>query len=321
MKRCRVMRGILLLCLVVVGAYGAAALAEGTPPNADEVRRTKVFATVGSDTITVGDLEDMINARSPYARQRLADPTMLREFADEQVRNELFYQGAEKLGYGDDPEVRAFVDQTILQLFIRKEFEEPVTPEDVPEEQVTAYYEQHPDEFGRPEMRRARHILVGSKKEAQDILAALASGGTTFRALAKEKSLDTETKLRGGDLLYFTKDGKLVGKEDAEPVNATLVEAAFALKEAGDRSEPLDLGDGKWSVLELTGIRPETVQTLEQANDVIRRKLWREERKATLEKLISDLRAELKPEVHPERLDAIVLEPAAAKAPIEPPNQ
>jgi len=83
----------------------------------------------------------------------------------------------------------------------------------------------------------------------------------------------------------------------------------------------LDLGDGKWSVLELTGVRPENIETLEQAKDSIRNKLWREERKAALEKLISDLRAELKPEVHPERLDAIVLEPAATKAPIEPPNQ
>ena len=62
-------------------------------------------------------------------------------------------------------------------------------------------------------------------------------------------------------------------------------------------------------------------ETLEQAKDLIRSKLWREERKAALEKLISDLRAELKPEVHPERLDAIVLEPAAAKAPVEPLDQ
>jgi peptidyl-prolyl cis-trans isomerase C len=319
MKGCRSMRGIFLFCLIIVGAYGITAMAEETAPGGDESRRAKVFAAVGNATITVGDLEDRINARSPYARMRLADPKLLRDFADEQVRNELFYQGAEKLGYADDPQVRSFLDQTILQLFIRKEFEEAVTPEQVPEEQVVEYYEQHPQEFSRPEMRRARHILVGSKREAEAILQTLEAGSTTFRALAKEKSLDTETKLRGGDLLYFTRDGKLVGKEDATPVNATLVEAAFALKEAGNRSQPLDLGDGKWSVLELTAIRPAKVQTLEQASDMIRRKLWREERKAALEKLISDLREELKPEVHPERLDWIVLEPA--KAPPQSPNQ
>lgn len=319
MKRCRSMRGILLFCLLAGVAYRVTAMAQEAPPTADESRRAKVFATVGNETITVGDLEDIINTRSPYARMRLADPKVLRDFADEQVRNELFYQGAKKLGYGDDPQVRSFIDQTILQLFIRKDFEEAVTPEQVPEERVVEYYEGHPEEFRRPEMRRARHILVGSKEEAQAILQSLESDATTFRALAKEKSLDTETKLRGGDLLYFTEDGKLVGKDEAEPVNATLVEAAFSLKEAGERSKPLDLGDGKWSVLELTAVRPAKVQTLEQASELIRRKLWREERKAALEKLINDLREELKPEVHPERLDAIVLEPASK--PTEHPDQ
>ena len=64
------------------------------------------------------------------------------------------------------------------------------------------------------------------------------------------------------------------------------------LKKTGDLSKPLDLGDGKWSVLELTGIRPEKIQTLQQADGAIRGKLWREEREAALEKLINDLRAE-----------------------------
>ncbi len=308
---------MLLLCLVSMGAFGVTALAEEAEEaasDAEESRRSRVFAKVGDETITVGELEDMLNARSPYGRIRFADPELLKEFADDQLRNELFYQGARKLGYADDPDVSQFVNQTMLQLFVRKEFEESFTPADVSEEQVTQYYEEHPDEFHRPEMRRARHILVGTKKEAEEILATLKDDQTAFRALAKERSLDTETKLRGGDLLYFTKDGSIVGKEDAERINPTLVQAAFALEQTGDRSKPLDLGDGKWSVLELTGLRPERVQPLDQAEEAIRRKLWRQDREAALDKLMSDLRAELKPEVHPERLDAIVLEPAKPNA-------
>ena len=127
---------------------------------------------------------------------------------------------------GEDPLETPLHDAAIQ---VRKEFEEAVTPDDVPEEQVAKYYEEHVSDFRRPAMRRARHILVGSKKEAQAILEKLKSGEAKFRALAKEQSLDTETKLRGGDLLYFTEDGKLVGKEDAEPINATLVKAAFLL--------------------------------------------------------------------------------------------
>jgi len=314
------MRRIFLLSLVLVGVLSVQALAEDTPPNADEGRRSKVFAKVGTATITVGELEDIINARSPYARMRFVDPQVLREFADEQVRSELFYQGAEKLGYAEDPEVRRFVNQTLVQIFVREDFEEAVTPDDVPAEDVAQYYEEHSEEFRRPEMRRARHILVASEKEAEAILAELGTDtGATFRALAKQKSLDTETNMRGGDLLYFTADGKLVGKEGAESIYPTLAKSAFALASAGELSKPLDLGDGKWSVLELTGIRPERIQTLEQATNLIRRKLWRTEREGALDKLMSDLRTELKPELHPERMDAIILEPSGA--PIEPPNQ
>ena len=139
-----------------------------------------------------------------------------------------------------------------------------------------------------------------------------------FRALAKQMSLDTETNMRGGDLLYFTEDGALAGKE-GEAIDATLAKAAFGLAKTGDLSKPLDLGDGKWSVLELTGIRPEKVRTLEQASAWIQRRIWRDRHEAALEALVTELRAELAPEVYPERMGAIVLEPS--NEPIEPPNQ
>jgi hypothetical protein len=313
------MRRILWISLVAVGAFAVQALAEDAPPSAEEARRATVFATVGSETITVGELEDVINARSPYARKRFAEPEVLKTFADNQAKNELFYQGAGKLGYAEDPDVVAFLDQTVVQLFVRKEFEATGTPHDIPLEDVAKYYQENPEEFRRPEMRRARHILVASQEEAKDVLAQLtANKGITFPELAKQMSQDTETKLRGGDLLYFTEDGSLVGKPDDAAINLTLAKAAFKLETTGEVSKPLDLGDGKWSVLKLTGVRPERVQTLEQASSGIRQTLWRQARENELDKLLIDLRVELKPELYPERMDAIVLEPIGG--PLEPPN-
>lgn len=313
------MRRTLWLTLLVGSALSVQALAEETPPTDDEARRAKVVAKIGSVTITVGDIEDKVAARSPYARKRLTSPDTLRALADAQVENELFYQGAKKLGYADDPEVQKFVDQTAMKIFVRREFEETVTPDEVPQEQVDKYYREHPDEFRRPEMRRARHILVGSKAEAEEVLKILRTEAETFRAVAKNRSLDTETNVRGGDLLYFTAEGEVVGKEAEVRIDATLAESAFSLEKAGDIAGPLDLGDGKWSVLELTGIRPERVKDLERAAPMIRRKLWREEREGALEALVTKLRVELKPEVHPERLDAIVLTPGTGAT--EPPSQ
>lgn len=320
MKRCRLMRRILLLSLALTGAFAVQALAEDAANGPNEARRAKVFAKVGPRTITVGELEDLVNSKPPYTVNRFSDPELLREFAYEQVQNELFYQGAEKLGYANDPGVESFLTQTLVQLFVRKDFEEAVTPDDVPAEDVVKYYAENSEEFRRPEMRRARHILLGSKKEAEQVRVRVQTDGTTtFRALAKRRSLDTETNIRGGDLLYFDANGLLVGTKEEERIDPSLAKAAFSLEKAGDLSEPIDLGDGKWSVLELTGIRPVRVQTLEQAEGLIRRKLWRVEREAALDSLMTQLREELKPEVYPERMDAIVL--PTPKEPIEHPDQ
>ncbi len=311
------MRRTTLISLALGTALAAHAFAEDAPPTPDVPGNPRVFATVGTETITVGEIDEIVAARSPYARKRIAETDALRELADAQVQSELFYQGAEKLGYANDPDVKRFVEQTLVKLFVRKDFEEARSPGEVSDEEIRAYYEENAEQFRRPAMRRARHILVGSKKEAEEIREILTeSEKSQFRKLAKERSLDGETNVRGGDLLYFTEDGKVVGRESSDTVDPTLVKAAFALKKTGDLSEPLDLGDDKWSVVELTGVRPEQVQTLEQVSGAIRRQLWREERGAALDALLVELRTELQPEIHTERLDAIVLEkPESPKTP------
>lgn len=327
--------GALFLCalaLPTVVALGEAPEAKDTAGNgatdaktpstpADDARRARVFATVGDVTITVGDLEDGINSRSPYARKRFAEPEVVRDYADAQVETELLAQGAEQLGLADDPEVRTFLDRTIMQMFVQQEIELGKPIESITREQVKAYYDDHPEEFRRPEMRRASHILVGDKQEAEALIADLASSNDkTFGTIAKDRSLDTETKLRGGDLLYFTVDGTTVGSTSDAGVDARLVKAAFALSEKGQVTKrPIDMGDGRWSVLRLTAIRPEKVEKLEDAANGIQRRLWREDRKAAMDTLLVELRETVQPKSYPERLDAIVFETQGA--PVDPPSQ
>ena len=307
------MRRTILVSLALVTAFAAHAWAEDPPESPDAKGNPRVFAKVGTETITVGELDEIIAARSPYARKRILETGVLQELADAQVQSELFYQGAEKLGYADDPDVNRFVEQTLVKVFVRKDFEEARSPGEVTDEEIKAFYDEHLEQFRRAPMRRARHILVDGKESAIEIRKLLTTEPKAkFRKLAKERSLDGETNVRGGDLLYFTEDGKVVGRESSETVDATLVKAAFGLEKQGDISAPLDMGNGKWSVLELTAVRPEQVQTLEQVSESIRRQLWREERGAALDALMVELRAELKPEIYPERLDAIVLDTAKA---------
>ena len=88
---------------------------------------------------------------------------------------------------------------------------------------------------------RASHILVKTKDEADKIIEQLKSG-ESFAQIAKEVSLCPSGR-DGGDLGFFKKGVMVKPFEDA----------AFALKEIGDVSEPVQTQFG-WHVIQLTGI-------------------------------------------------------------------
>jgi foldase protein PrsA len=69
---------------------------------------------------------------------------------------------------------------------------------------IQTYYDTNLETLKEPEQVKASHILVQTKEEAESILAELKNGGD-FVKLAKEKSLDTQSKESGGDLGFFPK--------------------------------------------------------------------------------------------------------------------
>ncbi len=317
------MRRALLLTLASslacsLSVAGALAQDDGADPTAptprqysaeDQARRAQVVARVGEAVITVGDVEDAINQQSPFLRVRYRDPVQLRTFVDGMVRFELLARAAERAGLGSDPEVQRVGKQNAVQQLIRRDFDERITPDSIPAQDVQAYYDAHPEEFSREELRRAAHIQVASREEAQRLEAQAGQADARgFRELTREHSLDPETRLRGGDLRYFDREGGSRNGQDP-PVHQALATAAFALSEVGDVSEPVQV-DQRWSILKLTGRRPAEHRTIEQAGPTIRLRLWRQRRQEALEELVSRLRREGNVEAHYERLRPIRLDPA-----------
>ena len=88
---------------------------------------------------------------------------------------------------------------------------------------------------------RASHILVRTKEDAEILLKQIRSG-KDFAEIASRFSLCPSGK-SGGDLGFFG-HGVMVQPFD---------EAAFALSEIGDVSEPVETQFG-WHLIKLTGI-------------------------------------------------------------------
>ena len=103
---------------------------------------------------------------------------------------------------------------------------------------------------------RARHILVKTEKEAQDVLAKL-KGGADFEKLAREISTDPSAKTNGGDLEYFTK-GQMV---------AEFSDAAFKLTK-GQISQPVKTQFG-FHVIKVEDKRMKPVPKFEDVKDQV----------------------------------------------------
>ncbi len=149
------------------------------------------------------------------------------------------------------------------QLTINKLLEKTVLSKIiVSSSEVREYYENNKNEFVIPEQIRARHILIESSEEAEEILKQL-NDGADFIELAKEKSICPSAS-EGGDLGYFSKGQMIAEFEDA----------AFAL-DVGELSPVVKTQYG-YHIIKLLDKKPETIIGLEEAMEEIEAMLKQE---------------------------------------------
>ena len=120
----------------------------------------------------------------------------------------------------------------------------------VNEETIERIYQEQVRLIPLGEEVRARHILVDTREEA-DAIKALIDAGQDFAALAVRMSQDQATRLEGGDLGYFSREGVL-------PAFGAV---AFRTGE-GETSEPFQTEFG-WHILQVVDRRREPPPTLE----------------------------------------------------------
>lgn len=311
------MRRFVFACaLLVVTAPSTAQDSQLGPaaPNAESTaesaRRGRVYAQIGERAIRVGDIEDALAAQTPYQQARYrGDPALLREFADRLVQLELLAHEAEKRNLGNSPRVRELVESNLVQLLMRHAIDDHVTPRSIADTEIQAFYDTHLEDYARPELVRASHVLVATQAEAQTLLEQCRSADiAAFQQLARDRSLDNESNQTGGDLRYFTRDGRTQGNV-GRPIAGPLAAASFAIAEVGTcAAVPVQLGD-RWSVIKLTGRRAGEVTPLTAAQEGIRRRLWRERRDGALDELVTEIRGRVRVVQHNELVRKVDVAP------------
>ena len=142
---------------------------------------------------------------------------------------------------------------------------------EVSDQEITDYYNEHPDQFARGEQVHARHILIKADPDADEATQQAARAkaeqareravaGEDFSELAKELS-EGPSASSGGDLGFFTK----------EQMVPQFSEAAFAL--APGEISPVVQTQFGYHVIKVEDHRDAGTAPLDEAREPIRRML------------------------------------------------
>lgn len=183
-------------------------------------------------------------------------------------------------------EYRTTLETSVLA---QKLFDEVTKDAEVTDQDVLSYYTQNQSQYGTPESRDVRHILIAekgangqvdfekSKAEADRIYNEL-KGGADFADLAKTSSQDPGSKDSGGKLTISR--GQTVPEFD---------KTSFELDQ-GELSKPVKTQYGYHVIEAVSPVRPAKTTSLDQVKASIRTTLLQQKRNEVMSAWVEDLR-------------------------------
>ncbi|WP_417769354.1 peptidylprolyl isomerase [Stappia sp.] len=242
---------------------GALAQEQATDPG-------EVVARVGESTVTEADIAFASQDFSEQLSQ--VPPTQWRKvLTDVVVDMKVLANAAEEAGIADEDGFKRQVEfltmRALRNAYLAREIEGKVS-----DEAVQAAYDKEFADYAGEEERKASHILLKSKEEAEAVIAEL-DGGRDFAELAKEKSTGPSGP-NGGDLGYFTR-GRMVPEFE---------KAAFELEVGKHTAEPVETQFG-WHVIKVEDARKQPAPDIADVRDRLRQQLLRARYSEVLEEL------------------------------------
>ena len=279
------------------------------PPQSDSELATPL-AKIDNVVITVSEFQDRINRQSPYVRGRYTSRENQREFLTNLIRFEVLAIEAARRGFDKDPDAVRAMKQVMIQKLMAAEFETAGKAETITDAELKAYYEANPNQYNKPEEVRVAAVILTSKARADAVakqaLGELGQTNKGFRDLVKKHSTDQETKIRGGDLRYFSTNNAEIPK----PV----IEAAFALTRTGAVAGPIDAGDGRFFIIKQTGRRKAVTKAFEKVKLQIRNRLARQKRSKAQREFIGGLKKKSKIEIFDANLKKVRVDQSKSSA-------
>ena len=311
----RILRKNMKFIIILLVAFFGISIFYGLGQYRSSQRRTYYIAEVNESGITSDQLQKtFLNAISRYDDAALSslDQSAIVSFKknilDQLINYELFYQQAqkEKIKISND-DINLEIDKikdnfaspeefdealkanniTLVrlkedikrQLMINSILEETRNQISISDEELLEYYNENKESFLEPEQVHARHILVETEEEANNLLLQLKEGLTDFAELAKEKSIGPSAP-SGGDLGFFSRGQMVKEFEDT----------AFSL-EPGEISDVVQTQFG-YHIIKCEEKKEEYSPAFEEAKERISNTLRYQKENEAISTFISKLKEE-----------------------------
>lgn len=234
--------GALLVCCIAV-AYTL------TKSQASASLSDESIATIGGKSVTREEwlkemedeygkstLEDMINVR---VVEQLAKKNNLKVSKSEIDREFLLIKAVNNSFYEDEHTTeKEWKDQIRYNILL----EELLTKDiDISKTEMKSFYNQNKELYQFDDSYRIRHIVVKDEEEARQVLKEL-EGGSSFEAVAAERSTDRYTSPYGGDLGFVT--------VASDNIPSSYIEEAKTLKQDEWSNEPIKVNNG-YAIIQL----------------------------------------------------------------------
>jgi parvulin-like peptidyl-prolyl isomerase len=177
-----------------------------------------------------------------------------------------------------DAQARDIIRGNLVQEGIYKKVTSDVKIDD---EAIKDYYAKNKTQYGTPETRVVRHVLVKDRALAKRLYSQLKAGGD-WNAIAKKYSQDPASKNQGGKMTATR--GQLVPEFE---------EVAFSLAK-NQVSIPVKTQYG-WHIIQaLSKTKKGTTTPFNQVKEAIRQQLAQDKKNKEMEKWVADMRKDLK---------------------------
>lgn len=221
----------------------------------------KMVAIVNGKEIFEEDVLKFINDMGPQMAMQFQSPEGIERVVDELVNQELLYLDAVDSNMEQEEEYNELLELTKVNLLKNFAFNKLIGKEEASEKEIEDFYNEYKENFQRPEMLNASHILIDSEAKANEIADEI-KGGLSFEDAAMKYS-SCPSKEQGGNLGEFGR-GQMVPEFE---------NAAFDM-EVGTISDPVKSQFG-YHIIKLNEKLPASVSSLEETKDEITNQIIR----------------------------------------------